>query len=113
MIHGPNSQFSGAFTIGKRYECAIYQTNPNPGPNHYSVNPIDKPTGYKFSKSNRKPLYQASVAPDPGTYDSKLQAIISITQLGNHTSHILSQIYQSKGDISQRNRDWPGIIQFI
>ncbi|CAD8132450.1 unnamed protein product [Paramecium pentaurelia] len=79
MIHGPNSQFSGAFTIGKRYECAIYQTNPNPGPNHYSVNPIDKPTGYKFSKSSRKPLYQSTIAPDPGTYENKIQAILPHT----------------------------------
>ncbi|CAK78933.1 unnamed protein product (macronuclear) [Paramecium tetraurelia] len=75
MIHGPNSQFSGAYTIGKRYESAIYQTNPNPGPNHYSINPIDKPIGFKFSKSNRKPLYQPSIAPDPGAYDLKFQTI--------------------------------------
>ncbi|CAD8047505.1 unnamed protein product [Paramecium sonneborni] len=75
MIHGPNSPFSGAFTIGKRYESAIYQSNPNPGPNHYSINPIDKPIGFKFSKSNRKPLYQKSIAPDPGAYDLKFQTI--------------------------------------
>lgn len=71
-------------------------------PNHYSVNPLDKPTGYKFSKSNRKPLYQPSIAPDPGVYENKIQAFNRITFLGNFTSYIFSCIYYSKRGFSKR-----------
>lgn len=86
MIHGPNSSFSGAFSIGKKIECIFiilcstwnsqYKSSvlhffKKIRPNQYNVtSPIKG--GFKFSKSIRKPLYEPKPVPESGAYNPDL-----------------------------------------
>ncbi|CAD8141433.1 unnamed protein product [Paramecium pentaurelia] len=73
MIHGPNSSFSGAFSIAKKIEVYGIQNN-NPGPNYYNLTSPQE-GGFKFSKSVRKQLYEPQPIPEPGAYDPNLSII--------------------------------------
>ncbi|CAD8144285.1 unnamed protein product [Paramecium octaurelia] len=73
MIHGPNSSFSGAFSIGKKIQALGTQNN-TPGPDHYNLT-TPQSSGFKFSKSVRKQLYEPKPIPEPGAYDPNLSII--------------------------------------